>query len=144
MKKIITASLLFGMSVFANLLFAQQITKDQMRTFQTDNVENIKKVFKKEDFNKCFQIKDKSIDLFGLSVKHERKNTFNYLLANKADVNKSCDDVTPLMAAARYGYTDMVKTLLQKGADKNAKDKNGKTAKDYAKERNQTAVLGLL
>ena len=44
--------------------------------------------------------------------------------------------VTPLMTAAEYGYDDdaldLVKMLLQYGANPSLKDKSGKTARDYA------------
>lgn len=144
MKKIVLATLLIAISVFANGLFSQEISKDQMRIFQTDNLENIKKVFTKDDFTKCFQIKETSYDLFSLSVKHQRTNVFNYLLANKTDVNKSCSDVTPLMYAAMYGYIDSAKILIKNGAKKDTKDKNGMTAKDYAIKYNKTAIATIL
>lgn len=143
MKKIIT-TLLFGISVFANNLFAQDMPGEQLRIFQTDNLEDIKKAFKQDDFTKCFQIKETSYNLFSLSVIHQRKNVFNYLLAENTDVNKTCSGITPLMYAAMYGYTDTAKTLIKKGAKKSVKDKNGKTAKDYAIENKHAATAAIL
>jgi ankyrin repeat protein len=144
MKKIITTTLLFGLSIFANGLFAQEMSSEQLKTFQTDNVENIKKVFSAEDFTKCFQVKGKSYDLFSLSIKFDRKNVFNYFLDNKVDVNKSCSDVTPLMYAAISGQMDTAKMLLKYGAKKDTKDKNGKTAKDHALANKQATVALIL
>jgi len=144
MKKIITTTLLFGLSIFANGLFAQEMSSEQLKTFQTDNVENIQKVFKADDFTKCFQVKGKSYDLFSLSIKLDRKNVFNYFLDNKVDVNKSCSDITPLMHAAISGQMDTAKMLLKYGANKDAKDKNGKTAKDHALANKQTTVALIL
>jgi ankyrin repeat protein len=144
MKKIITTTLLFGLSIFANGLFAQEMSSEQLKTFQTDNVENIKKVFNADDFTKCFQVKGKSYDLFSLSIKFDRKNVFNYFLDNKVDVNKSCSDVTPLMYAAISGQMDTAKMLLKYGANKGTKDKNGKTAKDHALANKQTTVALIL
>ena len=40
---------------------------------------------------------------------------------------------TPLILAARYNHKDCVKVLLQYGANVNAKNKYGQTARDYAK-----------
>lgn len=144
MKKIITTTLLFGLSIFANGLFAQEMSADQLKTFQTDNVENVQKVFKADDFTKCFQVKGKSYDLFSLSIKLDKKNLFNYFLDNKADVNKSCNDMTPLMYAAISGQMDTAKLLLKHGAQKDAKDKNGKTAKDHALENKQKTIALIL
>lgn len=132
MKKIISATLFMAISMFANGLFAQEISKNQMKIFQTDNLQEFKKVFKKEDFNKCFAIKENSYDLLALSVKHERKNVFNFLLSNTTDINRMCNNQSPLMVAARYGKADMVQSLLKKGANKTLKNASGETAKDFA------------
>lgn len=144
MRKIITATLILGLSVFANVLFAQEISANQLKAFQTDNLENIKKVFTESDFTKCFQVKGKSYDLFALSVKYEKKNVFNYFLANKVDVNKSCNDITPLMYAAITGNMDNAKMLIKYGAKKDTKDKKGKTAKDHALESKQATIALIL
>ena len=144
MKKIITTSLLFGIAIFSNGLFAQELSGDKMKIFQTDKLEDIKKVFKKDDFTKCFKIKETSYDLLALSVRYERTNVFNYILSNKPDVNKSCSDVTPLMYAAMYGHMDITKILLKHGAKKDTKDKNGMTAKDYAVKNKHDAIAMIL
>ncbi len=121
-----------AISMFANGLFAQEISKNQMKIFQTDNLLDFKKVFKTDDFNKCFAIKENSYDLLALSVKYERKNIFNYLLSNTTDINRMCNNQSPLMVAARYGKADMAQSLLNKGANKTLKNANGETAKDFA------------
>lgn len=144
MKKIITTTLLFGIAIFGNSLFAQELSNEKMKVFQTDKIEDIKKVFKKEDFIKCFDIKGVSYNMFSLSARYERVNVINYLLANKISVNKSCSDVTPLMYAAMYGYTDTVKLFLKNGAKKETKDSNGKTAKDHALENNHPETAAIL
>lgn len=132
MKKIISATLFMAISMFANGLFAQEISKDQMKIFQSDNLQDFKKVFKTDDFNKCFAIKENSYDLLALSVKYERKNIFNFLLSNTTDINRMCNNQSPLMVAARYGKADMAQSLLKKGANKTLKNANGETAKDFA------------
>lgn len=132
MKKIISATLFMAISMFADGLFAQEISKNQMKIFQTDNLLDFKKVFKTDDFNKCFAIKENSYDLLALSVKYERKNIFNYLLSNITDINRMCNNQSPLMVAARYGKADMAQSLLKKGANKTLKNANGETAKDFA------------
>lgn len=144
MKKIISATLLIAISIFGDGLLAQEISGNQMRIFQTDNLQEFKKVFKKEDFNKCFAIKENAYDLLALSVKYERKNIFNFLLSSTTDVNRICNNQSPLMVAARYGKADLAQSLLKKGADKNLKNANGETARDFAvkyEKANLTAIL---
>lgn len=144
MKKIITCVLLFGVSLFANILFAQTISKEQRKAFQTDNVETFKKAFKKDDFSKCLAVKDDSYDLLALSIKYERKNIFNFLLNNTTDINRICSNQSPLMVAARYGKAEMATSLLQSGADKSLKNANGETAKDFAVKYEKNALLNIL
>jgi hypothetical protein len=49
---------------------------------------------------------------------------------------------TPLMAAARNGDANLVRDLLAHGASSNARDKEGRTANDYAKSPEIRALLG--
>ncbi|MBM7418626.1 MULTISPECIES: ankyrin repeat domain-containing protein [Chryseobacterium] len=144
MRKIITTTLLFGIAIFSNGLFAQELSGDKMRIFQTDKIEDVKKVFKKDELTKCFDIKEVPYNLLSLSARYERVNVINYLFTNNVDVNKSCSDTTPLMYAAMYGYTDTVKLFLKKGAKKEVKDRNGKTAKDHALENKHPETAALL
>ncbi|WP_332453725.1 ankyrin repeat domain-containing protein [Chryseobacterium aquaticum] len=144
MKKIISATLFMAISMFANGLFAQEISKNQMKIFQTDNLLDFKKVFKTDDFNKCFAIKENSYDLLALSVKYERKNIFNYLLSNTTDINRMCNNQSPLMVAARYGKADMAQSLLKKGANKTLKNANGETAKDFAVKYEKADISKIL
>lgn len=144
MKKFISATLFIAISLFANGLFAQEISKNQMKIFQTDNLQNFKKAFNKDDYNKCFAIKENSYDLLALSVKYERKNIFNFLLSNSSDINRICNNQSPLMVAARYGKQDMAKSLIAKGANKTLKNANGETAKDFSVKYEKADVTNLL
>ncbi|MBD77847.1 MAG: hypothetical protein CL840_02750 [Crocinitomicaceae bacterium] len=58
------------------------------------------------------------------------------LLKYNPDVNQARhrDGVTPLMLAAKTGNSTVVKFLLEKGADKSAKDIQAKTAYDYIED----------
>ena len=51
---------------------------------------------------------------------------------------------TPLILAAWNGSYEVVKLLLYAGADKSIKDKDGKTAKDHAKEQYHDKIVELL
>jgi ankyrin repeat protein len=51
---------------------------------------------------------------------------------------------TPIMQVASYGYLDIVKYLVKKGADIEERDNFGFNAKDYARKLGQTSVLEYL
>ena len=61
-----------------------------------------------------------------------------------ADVNESTQGLTPLMLAARYNRTDIVKVLLENGARKDIKDDRGFDAIKYAELSKATDALALL
>ncbi len=76
------------------------------------------------------------------AVYSNRISSVKALLDSGADVNRTGDDeteprtkqlrVTPLMMAAGYGYTPIVKLLLKRGADPALVDGDGNRALDYA------------
>lgn len=144
MKKILTSTLLFGILAFTSLVSAQEINSDQRGAIQSDNVENFKKTFAKTEYDKCLNVKELSTTVLSYSIKYKKNNITEFLLGNKADVNKACDGVTPLMNAAKYGNMDAAKNLLKRGAKKDTKDNSGKTAKDYAVENKQSAIAMIL
>ncbi|MFQ6036042.1 MAG: ankyrin repeat domain-containing protein, partial [Sedimentisphaerales bacterium] len=71
-----------------------------------------------------------------------------YLLNKGADIHARCtrgdEYLTPLHLAARNGRVDVVRRLLAKGADANLKSKEGRTALDFAREKNHPEVVELL
>ena len=59
------------------------------------------------------------------------------LTRDNVDVNtKNNRSHTPLSFAAEYGHEDLVQLLLARDVDVNIKSEDGKTAADYARERN--------
>jgi len=64
------------------------------------------------------------------------------LLGAGADINKQKNDgYTPLMLAARWGRIEVVRELLKRGAKKDLKDNDGKTAYDRASNEEIKALL---
>ncbi|MFP7658287.1 hypothetical protein [Chryseobacterium proteolyticum] len=76
MKKIISTTLVFAISIFAGSLFAQQISSEQRIAFQTDNIETFKKAFPKEDYDKCLGEKKYQLQSFGVQCKIRQKKYF--------------------------------------------------------------------
>jgi ankyrin repeat protein len=63
-----------------------------------------------------------------------------------ANVNEQTESegLTPLMLAADYGKTGVVKVLMDRGADINAKDRNGRTALMAAQDNGHQDIVNLL
>ena len=61
-----------------------------------------------------------------------------------AGVNEISNGATPLMFAARYNKVDIIKYLLEKGADKKIKDERGNTAMKYAENSKSIEALEFL
>ena len=73
-----------------------------------------------------------------------------YLLQHGALLNVSdmvCipedNGMTPLHLASLWGYVEDIKVMLKYGADPTIKDKKGKTALDYAKEKGYAEIVAL-
>ena len=75
-------------------------------------------------------------------------STVRELIAGGADVNRYGPDETPLIAAARKGYDDkhreVVRLLLDAGANINAKDMYGRTATQNAARKGLGAMVQYL
>lgn len=72
-----------------------------------------------------------------IAVSRGEYNTVNLLIEEGADVNLATNwpsKKTPLIRAVENGDFDTIKLLLEASADVEAKDGDGKTAFDYAKE----------
>jgi len=76
------------------------------------------------------------------SITRNMKKVFVKLIEKGADINITNDhDQTPLMLAILYGKTEyFALELIRKGAYLDAVDEKGKTALDYAIEKNRTGV----
>lgn len=59
-------------------------------------------------------------------------------------VNKKLNGLTPLMYAARYNKVEIIKYLLQKGANRDIKDSQGFTALNYAELSNAYEAIAVL
>ncbi|MBL1219328.1 ankyrin repeat domain-containing protein [Chryseobacterium sp. L7] len=119
MKKIISTAFLLVISVSANMLSAQSLSKSQMQAIQSDDVAVFKKNFSKADYNKCFPLKNETFSALGFSSLYGRNNIVKFLLDNQADVNKECNGKTPLSLAKLGNKEQTAQLLIQKGAVNN-------------------------
>ncbi len=61
-----------------------------------------------------------------------------------ADVNEMSNGLTPLMFAARYNKIDILKYLMEKGADKDIRDERGNNALKYAENSKSVEAAAYL
>ncbi|RZJ82383.1 MAG: hypothetical protein EOO47_00820 [Flavobacterium sp.] len=119
------------------LVFSQQIADNNMVAVE----ENLKTKKIDPDY---FTITGSSSPLFIAIVKKKHdvlKMLLNYG-ANPNHVNNA--GISPLMLAVYIDDLELIKMLLEGKADKNLKDKNGKTALDYAVELKKEATITIL
>ena len=93
-----------------------------------------------------FDFDDEGVSIFDMAITYDNIHMVSYLIEQGIDVNKTTrkSGFTALMAAACYGRVEIVKILLEKGADQYAKDSKGFTAIDFARKMNKKSVLELL
>jgi len=91
-------------------------------------------------------ITDYHYTILRLAIGGKSAEVVSYLISKGVDVNKACDgiDYTPLMEAASFGVTDITNLLIAKGANVNARAKNGTDALSLAAENGRQEVIALL
>lgn len=115
-----------------------------------DSPEGVEKVYK--SFFYAFEHCDKSLvdwdSVLFESITFNRTVVVEFLLDNQyCGVNSYLSTShTPLMAAARSSFsnTEMIKLLLDRGADKTMKNDEGKTAYDIALEEGHTDIAKMV
>lgn len=79
-----------------------------------------------------------------IAISKSDNGTAKKIIEYGADVNETFNGMTPLMIASRYNNVEMIKILLEKGADISAKDERGNTALKYAELSNAKDALEFL
>ena len=128
--------------VVSSLALSQSVTNKMKNAFETDNpvslIEEIKA--QKLNINDCFELKEKPYSLFAIAIKMDRQKVFSELINQKADLNQICEDKSPLMYAVKYGKINMVKQLIEAGADINVRNSEGANAFHYAQKYQQKEI----
>jgi len=84
------------------------------------------------------------IGIFDEALNYDDLEFIKYLVEEKGLnplVTNRKSGFTPIMQVSSYGYLDIVKYLLSKGADIEERDRFGFSAKDYARKLGQVSVL---
>ncbi len=75
---------------------------------------------------------------------NENINALKYIIGKGLDFNLYNDPHPPLYDAAQYGYTEVVRLMIEAGADVNIKNYNGVTPLAVAIDYNRIEVIELL
>jgi len=78
------------------------------------------------------------------AIRNGDKGATRVLLNDGGDANSGDDFGSALMHAANCGHVEIAHTLLIRGADPNAMNRNGSTALIYAAERGSADIVNLL
>ncbi|MEW7290987.1 ankyrin repeat domain-containing protein [Aquimarina sp. 2304DJ70-9] len=81
---------------------------------------------------------------FCMAIVKGDTETVKKLIDLGSDVNKKSNGMTPLMFAARYNRVDIIKLLVEKGANIKTKDSKGYNAMKFAKLSNAKEAIALL
>ncbi|WP_438965089.1 ankyrin repeat domain-containing protein [Flavobacterium sp.] len=126
--------------------FSQTINENLKTSIETENIDALTKELQNLNYSldECFQLKEKPYSLFSIAIKLEKYKLFDYLIERKANINKICEDKSPLMYAVKYGNIIFVKKLVEAGVDIFLVNGEGRTAIDYAKKYEQKEILEYL
>lgn len=93
-----------------------------------------------------FDFDEEGVSIFDMAITYNNIDIVNYLIEKGIDVNSTSrkSGFMPLMAAVSYGRRDIVKILLDNGANQEFTDSRGFKAVDFARKMNKKSILELL
>eukprot|EP00184_Porphyridium_aerugineum_P000271 CAMPEP_0184697862 /NCGR_PEP_ID=MMETSP0313-20130426/4668_1 /TAXON_ID=2792 /ORGANISM="Porphyridium aerugineum, Strain SAG 1380-2" /LENGTH=176 /DNA_ID=CAMNT_0027156703 /DNA_START=121 /DNA_END=651 /DNA_ORIENTATION=- len=99
-----------------------------------------------ENTNADIKLKDEDgMTALHLAAQSDRDKVIRVLINSGAGVNElSTQGDTPLILAAKFGCDTSLKVLMDLGADTKMKGSSGKSALEWATERDQGACVGTL
>ena len=117
-------------------------TKKTMRAGQ--GINPVKNPIKKSGANYFAYCNPYKVSTFCYMIQRGNITAVKNLLEDGQDINKFSNNLTPLMYAARHNRVEIIKLLLEHGADPYIKSKKGYTALKWAKMVKATEAEALL
>ena len=92
------------------------------------------------------QIDEDGLSAIDIAIKFKREDIIDFCVKHGMDVNETSrpSGITPIVLAACFSNTRIAEQLIKYGAKVNAQDKNGMSAKDYAKKLGQKKMVAFL
>ena len=93
-----------------------------------------------------FDADNEGVSIFDVAITYNNPRMVRRIIDAGVDVNETRRNsgFTPLMAAVCYNRKEIVTMLLEHGADKSLRDRQGLTGADYAKKTHRKQMLELL
>ena len=91
-------------------------------------------------------VDDDGLSAIDIAIKFKREDIINFCIDKGMDVNATSrtSGITPIVLASCFNNISIVELLLKHGAEINAQDNNGMSAKDYAKKLGQKKMIAFL
>ena len=89
------------------------------------------------------EIDEDGLSAIDIAIKFKREDIIHFCMKNGLDINETHrpSGITPIVLASCFSNTAMVELLLKYGAEINAQDGNGMSAKDYARKLGQKKMV---
>jgi ankyrin repeat protein len=89
------------------------------------------------------QIDADGLSAIDIAIKFQREDIIDFCVQNGMNINDTSrpSGITPIILAACFNNTKIVEQLINYGAEINAQDNNGMSAKDYAKKLGQKKMV---
>ncbi|MGZ0016329.1 ankyrin repeat domain-containing protein [Yeosuana sp. AK3] len=107
----------------------------------TVNAKSLNHVIVKNNLETVLKFK---VSPFCASIAKGDFETVKKLIDLGADIHGKSNGMTPVMYAARYNRTDILKLLISKGVNLKAKSENGLTALTYAELSNAYQAVDII
>ena len=93
-----------------------------------------------------FALDEDKVSVLDTAIKFKRKDVVELCIEQKMDINttKRKSGILPLQLSACFGDMEIAELLLKNGANVNAVDASGITAKDYAKKLGKEKMVEFL
>lgn len=139
MKALFSIFLIFcALSINAQETNWKQVVKQ-------DNIRNFVGHLGSNSINTCQKIENVEYHLLSLAIKSDSKVLIDHILQQEdLDLSQICADKTILMYAIKYGDKELVKTLVDSGADVSQLSARGKSAQDYARKYEKKEIYEYL
>ena len=92
------------------------------------------------------EIDEDGLSAIDIAIKFKREDIVKFCVDKGISVNETHrpSGITPIVLAACFNNTSMIDLLISYGAELNAQDNNGMSAKDYAKKLGQKKMVTFL